>query len=337
MKVIIDDRERELYERTYSIVQANNTYVVLSKEVLPLGDIFITTDEGKHVMLIERKTLQDLLSSIKDGRYEEQSYRLTHSSGLPPHSILYIIEGQFSQLRSSAERKIVYSALTSLNFFKGFSVIRTNSISETAEYIVWMSEKIERNFLKCVFPYYLQPQYCKYMQMPSETGINNERKQEDDLVLQEIEDDKPLDNTMKLKNIDNLKNNIILPSINNTITSPKKDTDLLFQKGELFTYPQEVLDKQQTELLASNYCNVVKKVKKDNITPENIGEIILCQIPGISSVTSIAIMKQFSSFPDFIKQLNENPECLNNIVCETKGKQRKISKSCLENIKKYLL
>jgi ERCC4-type nuclease len=334
MKVIIDERERELYEKSYSIVQANNTYVVLSKEVLPLGDVFVTTDEGKHVMLIERKTLQDLLASIKDGRYEEQSYRLTHSSGLPPHSILYIIEGQLSQLRSNVERKIVYSALTSLNFFKGFSVIRTNSISETAEYIVWMCEKIERNFLKCVFPYYLQPQYCKYMQMPNDDGIKNE---EDDLVLIDIEDNKPLENTMKLKNIDNLKNTMVLPSINSMVTSPRKESDLLFQKGELFTYPKEVLDKQQTELLAANYCNVVKKVKKDNVTPENIGEIILCQIPGISSVTAIAIMKQFSSFPDFIKQLNENPECLNNIVCETKGKQRKISKSCLENIKKYLL
>lgn len=340
MKVIIDERERELYERSYSIVQANNTYVVLSKEVLPLGDVFITTDENKHVMLIERKTLQDLLSSIKDGRYEEQSYRLTHSSGLPPHSILYIIEGQLSQLRSSIERKIVYSALTSLNFFKGFSVIRTNSIAETSEYIIWMSEKIERNFLKCVFPYYLQPQYCKYMQMPSDVGITNEKKQNnegDDLVLQDMEDDKPLENTMKLKNIDNLKNNIILPSINTTVPSPKKETEILFQKGELFTYPQDVLDKQQTEILAANYCNVVKKVKKENVTPENIGEIILCQIPGISSVNAIAIMKNFSSFPDFIKQLQENPDCLNNIVCETKGKSRKISKSCLENIKKYLL
>lgn len=340
MKVIIDERERELYEKSYSIVQANNTYVVLSKEVLPLGDIFITTDENKHVMLIERKTLQDLLASIKDGRYEEQSYRLTHSSGLPPHSILYIIEGQLSQLKSNVERKIVYSALTSLNFFKGFSVIRTNNITETAEYIVWMSEKIERNFLKCVFPYYLQPQYCKYMQMPSEIhkiNVENENNEEDDLVLQDIEYNEPLENTMKLKNIDNLKSKITLPSINTNVTTPSKERGIQFQKGELFSYSQDVLDKQQTELSAANYCNVVKKVKKDNVTPANIGEIILCQIPGISSVTAIAIMKNFSSFPDFIKQLQENPECLNNIVCETKGKIRKISKSCVENIKKYLL
>lgn len=335
MKVIIDERERELYEKSYSIVQSNNTYVVLSKEVLPLGDIFITTNENKHVMLIERKTLQDLLSSIKDGRYEEQSYRLTHSSGLPPHSILYIIEGQLSQLRSSVERKIVYSALTSLNFFKGFSVIRTNNVNETAEYIIWMCDKIERNFLKCVFPYYLQPQYCKYMQMPSEIDNHNE---DDDLVLQDIEDNNTLiEDNNTLVNTMRLKTNITLPSIANVDTSPKRETELKFQKGELFTYPQEVLDKQQTELLAANYCNVVKKVKKDNVTPENIGEIVLCQIPGVSSVTAISIMKNFSSFPDFIKQLQENPDCLNNIICETKGKSRKINKNCLENIKKFLL
>jgi ERCC4-type nuclease len=320
MKVIIDERERELYDKSYSIVQANNTYVVLSKEVLPLGDIFITTDENKHVMLIERKTLQDLLASIKDGRYEEQSYRLTHSSGLPPHSILYIIEGQLSQLRSNIERKIVYSALTSLNFFKGFSVIRTNNVNETAEYIVWMSEKIERNFLKCVFPYYLQPQYCKYMQMPDE--ITN-KMNDDTLELEDIEETATLENTLRTEH------NSMLPSIKPAEISPKR--------GELFTYPQEVLDKQQTEFSAANYCNVVKKVKKDNVTPENIGEIILCQIPGISSVTAIAIMKNFSSFPEFIKQIQNNPDCLNNIVCETKGKIRKISKSCVENIKKYLL
>jgi ERCC4-type nuclease len=327
MKVIIDERERELYEKSYSIVQSNNTYVVLSKEVLPLGDVFITTDEDKHVMLIERKTLQDLLSSIKDGRYEEQSYRLTHSSGLPPHSVLYIIEGQLSQLRSNIERKIVYSALTSLNFFKGFSVIRTNNVTETAEYIIWMSEKIERNFLKCVFPYYLQPQYCKYMQMPNEI----DKQIADGMELEDITEPVTLENTLRTEH------NTTLPSIRTAEISPKKETENEFKRGELFSFPQEILDKQQTEFSAANYCNVVKKVKKDNVTPENIGEIILCQIPGISSVTAIAIMKHFASFPEFIKQLQENSGCLDNIVCETKGKTRKISKSCLENIKKYLL
>jgi hypothetical protein len=78
-------------------------------------------------------------------------------------------------------------------------------------------------------------------------------------------------------------------------------------------------------------------VKKDNITPDNIGEIILCQIPGISSVTAIAIMKQFSNFPTFIEELNKNPGCLDGIVLESNGKMRKISKAVCDNIRRFLL
>ena len=313
MKVIIDERERDLYSSCDSIVSANGTYIQLSKEVLPLGDIFITTDEGKHVMLIERKSLRDLLASIKDGRYEEQSYRLMHSSGLPPHSILYIIEGSLSELRTPMEKRIVYSALTSLNYFKGFSTIRTMSVRETAEYIIWMSEKIERNFLKSVFPYYLQPQFCNFMQKP----VVNIR--EPPIELEETESSSGsqiISNTNE--NVPNNRENVLTATDNNT---------------NLYT---PIVQTSQP----ANYCTVVKKVKKDNITPENIGEIILCQIPGISAVSAISIMKKFSTFPNFMRELKENPDCLNDIICETKGetnKSRKLGKNCIENLKRYFL
>jgi ERCC4-type nuclease len=315
MKVIIDERERDLYSACDSIVSANGTYIQLSKEVLPLGDIFITTDEGKHVMLIERKSLRDLLASIKDGRYEEQSYRLMHSSGLPPHSILYMIEGSLSELRTPMEKRIVYSALTSLNYFKGFSTIRTISVRETAEYIIWMSEKIERNFLKSVFPYYLQPQFCNFMQKP----VVNVR--EPPIELEETESSSSSSNTNE--NVLNHRENVLTPSDN--ITTTNNNTNL---------YTPIVQNEP------ANYCTVVKKVKKDNITPENIGEIILCQIPGISAVSAIAIMKKFSTFPNFMKEIKENPDCLNDIMCDTKGdtnKSRKLGKNCIENLKRYFL
>ena len=307
MKVIIDERERDLYSVCDSIVSANGTYIQLSKEVIPLGDIFITTDEGKHVMLIERKSLRDLLASIKDGRYEEQSYRLMHSSGLPPHSILYMIEGSLSELRTPMEKRIVYSALTSLNYFKGFSTIRTMSVRETAEYIIWMSEKIERNFLKSVFPYYLQPQFCNFMQKP----VVNIREPPIDL--------EETDSSSGSQNLSNTNENVLTridDNVNNIYTP-------IVQTSQ-----------------PANYCTVVKKVKKENITPENIGEIILCQIPGISAVSAISIMKKFSTFPNFMRELKENPDCLNDIICETKGetnKSRKLGKNCIENLKRYFL
>jgi len=87
----------------------------------------------------------------------------------------------------------------------------------------------------------------------------------------------------------------------------------------------------------ANYCTVVKKVKKENITPENIGEIILSQIPGISSVTAIAIMKQFTSISNLIDELKKNPNRLENIQYETNGKLRKINRTCIQSIITYLI
>ena len=272
MKIIIDERETALYEKCHSIIQGNVTSIQLSKQVLNLGDILIKTDEDKDVLLVERKSLSDLLSSINDGRYEEQSYRLLHSSGYPSHSIIYMIEGMFSQLRTLIEKKTVLSAITSLNFFKGFSVLRTCSIQETAENIVWMAEKIDRDFSKGKTPYYLH---------------------------------RPIDNII----IDNNENG--------------------GETGNILT--------QGSQNTPNNYCTVVKKVKKDNVTPENIGEIILCQIPGISSVTAIAIMKHFNSFLHLITELQNNPGCLENITIENNGKIRKINKSSIQNIQSFLL
>ena len=303
MKVILDERERDLFSNCYRIVESSNLYTSIYKDVLPLGDVFIKTDEDKHVILIERKTILDLLASIKDKRYEEQSYRLIHASGLPPHSIVYLIEGSLSDLRTPLEKKIFYSALTSLNYFKGFSVIRTMNVKESAEYIIYLSEKIERNFLKCIFPYYLQPQFCKFMQKPV---ID---KNEPD--LNELENE-----VCEIKN-ENQNSENVLRELEN---KDENNDNVLIENNEI-----------------PNYCTVVKKVKKDNITPENIGEILLCQIPSISSVSAISIMKKFSTISNLIKELEKNQDCLNDIYCETKGKSRKLGKNCIDNIKKYLL
>lgn len=295
MKLIIDEREHDLYEKCYSIIntEGNTTSIQLFKQVLHIGDILIRTDEDKDVMLVERKSFADLMASIKDGRYEEQSYRLTYSSGFPSHNIVYLLEGMFSQLKSLTEKKIVYSAITSLNYFKGFSVMRTATVRESAELLVWMTNKIDRDFVKGKIPAYLiKPSQGSTMndgaQLPTSQHVN------------------PTSN----------ENVLIREPIENIVIEENPTTN---------------------EVTAPNYCTVVKKVKKDNITPENIGEIILCQIPGISSVTAMAIMKKFTSFPHFLDEMKKSTEVLDNLVCENNGKSRKISKACVENIKRFLL
>ena len=69
MKVIIDEREASLYELCINHENLNKELIVLEKRVLQLGDILFTSDDETTTFLcIERKTLLDLLASIKDGR-----------------------------------------------------------------------------------------------------------------------------------------------------------------------------------------------------------------------------------------------------------------------------
>jgi ERCC4-type nuclease len=93
----------------------------------------------------------------------------------------------------------------------------------------------------------------------------------------------------------------------------------------------------EAEPTDKDYCSVVKKVKKDNITGENIGEIMLCQIPGISSASALAILAEFKTLPNLIKAIETNETCLNNICTkDANGKSRKISKAAIATIIKFL-
>ena len=155
MRLIIDHREHDLIEKCQQILDINPNYTRVETDSLPIGDILMKTDECKDVLIIERKTLQDLLASIKDRRYEEQSHRLKHASGFAPHNVFYLIEGMFSTLRTPLEKKLVISAMASLSYFKGFSVIRTSGLQETADVLIHMADKIDRNFMDGKLPWYL--------------------------------------------------------------------------------------------------------------------------------------------------------------------------------------
>jgi hypothetical protein len=65
---------------------------------------------------------------------------------------------------------------------------------------------------------------------------------------------------------------------------------------------------------------------------------MLCQIPGISSVTALAIMEKYKNLPNLIKEIEANNECLKDIsYTNGKGQTRKINKTSTSNIVKFLL
>ncbi len=273
MIIKVDNREQELLKQIQNLVLFIPAFKQLKVEVaaLPLGDIIIS-DDTDDKLIIERKCLTDLLASIKDGRYEEQSYRL---NGLNHHNhnIYYLIEGDINKSNrlkdNNIEKLTLYSAMFSLNYFKGFSVMRTLSMEETAIFICNTANKLSKSEKKAYYEY--KPLTNK------ENKEQNEEKSEEKLEISVDQTDK-------------------------------------------------------------DYISVVKKVKKENITPDNIAEIMLCQIPGISSVTAVAIMDRFKTIPILIQEIQQNENCLKDISYQnTKGQTRKINKTSLANIVKFLL
>lgn len=89
----------------------------------------------------------------------------------------------------------------------------------------------------------------------------------------------------------------------------------------------------------TSYSQVLgKRVKRDNITPENIGEIMLSQIPSVSSASAIAIMQRFTNLSSLIASLQNDPKCLNDITTENKnGQAKKLTKPCINNIYNFLI
>ncbi len=255
MNIIVDNREKGLVKLLNAYKFMNEfEHINVQIEQLPVGDIIITDREtGEERVVFERKHVSDLASSIVDGRYKEQSYRLDGSCQLSNHNIIYIIEGSIASLNpkfTKVKPAAIYSAICSLQYFKGFSVMKTSNMEETCEYILRMADKIYRE--KPITAYY--------------------------------------------------------PN-----------------KGE----PAQPLQPQQ------EYSDVVKRVKKDNITPENIGIIMLSQVPGVSSAVAKALLEGGNkTLFEFVEECRCSADFLSTIKMSN-GK--KLSRTAIDGIEKYLL
>lgn len=139
MKLVIDSRETHLLK----LFEGNES---VESRQLTIGDALLLDEAGMVHIVVERKTVQDLASSINDGRYAEQSVRLD-TCGTPNHNIVYVIEGSVAGYRARGRitTQILRSSIVSLNVYKGFSVMCTAGLSETKEYLLSLLAKVEKN------------------------------------------------------------------------------------------------------------------------------------------------------------------------------------------------
>lgn len=259
MKIILDYREKELIVLLKNKLENEVTVlndIIIESERLDIGDIIIRDNNDVDILIIERKSIRDLMSSIKDGRYKEQSLRL-NCSNLHNHNIIYLIEGITSGYGyiedPRVDIKTVYSCICSLMFYKGFSILRASNKNESADIILRFADKINRD--KNEFYY----------------NLSNE-------------------------------------SINSNL-------------------------KMETEL----YSSTIRKVKSENINKDNIGEIMLSQIPKISANIAHEIMLKYHTIKNILASYEENNNLFEEFTyTNSKNQEKKLTKPAIENIKSYL-
>src|SRR6056300_1254299 len=131
-QLIIDERERKVIPLIKAMINDYNMDIDVVVDTIPLGDFIIKCDD-KELLIIERKCLSDLPCSIKDGGFAEQSFRLNNYQ-INNHNIIYLVEGNIKFYNAKYTRissKTLYSTMTSLLLYKGFSVVRSIDMNET--------------------------------------------------------------------------------------------------------------------------------------------------------------------------------------------------------------
>lgn len=145
IQLVIDNREHHLIDAlqksALSSVKGDIKFTVAQ---LDIGDIMFTKDD-EIVLIIERKTVDDLKASICDGRNREQKARLL-GSGTPTNRIMYLIEGDLTKTKvSGIPTTTLLGSIINTQLRDDIKVYKTANLTETAVYILKLMEKLEKD------------------------------------------------------------------------------------------------------------------------------------------------------------------------------------------------
>jgi ERCC4-type nuclease len=141
VKCVLDNRELAL-KNMAALMQHVDTC-----ENMDLGDFSLSINGQVHV-LVERKTLSDLASSVKDGRYKEQKSRQLSVFG--KEKLIYVIEGRFNFDDSSGfitglPKKTITSCIINSFIRDGIRIMMTANPMETANFLIALCIRVRKD------------------------------------------------------------------------------------------------------------------------------------------------------------------------------------------------
>jgi len=141
--ILIDSRETYLYDDIINRdLDIYTEKIEIVKNNIDIGDINIKYCNIEYIF--ERKTINDLISSIHDGRYREQKARMM--SNYDNKNITYIIEGDdVLSTKTYNKSKVLQSTYLNILFRDNIRLIFTKNVNETATLLLSLSIKIIEN------------------------------------------------------------------------------------------------------------------------------------------------------------------------------------------------
>lgn len=143
----IDYREKGLFEALSKDSDLN-----IASQNLEVGDVMFSLEGGEPLLVLERKSLSDLASSNRDGRYREQRARLLSVKGQGV-TIGYIIEtgpnGWSNELNRVWPGKVLetslYSIVLRLQLRHGISVLQTKDTAGSVALIKQLYKMLQED------------------------------------------------------------------------------------------------------------------------------------------------------------------------------------------------
>ena len=143
LNILIDSRESNLYNDIINRdLDIYTDKIEFNKNNIDIGDINIKYRDIEYIF--ERKTINDLISSIHDGRYREQKARMIDN--YDNKRITYIIEGDdILSSKTYNKSKVLQSTYLNILFRDNIRLVFTKNVNETATLILSLSIKIIEN------------------------------------------------------------------------------------------------------------------------------------------------------------------------------------------------
>ena len=131
LRIIVDDREKK--SGIPDLLKAVG--IKIEMKTLPVGDYIVGPET-----VVERKSIQDLVSSIFDGRLFDQCNRLKEHFQNP----IILMEGNVDEIETITENPLVfYGAVSSIAIDFKIPIIHTPNATHTSKLLVSMSSRKE--------------------------------------------------------------------------------------------------------------------------------------------------------------------------------------------------